>query len=518
MANYSIIANSTFQPFTYQELMAPVQRMSDVHDLVAAQYDALSSQADILEAMGANDVDRDSKAYSQYKAYSDSLRNEADALNKYGLQLDSKGRMLELRSRYNKEIQPIKTAYEKRTAEAKEQQDAWMKNPSLMFTRTAAQTSIDDYVANPNGGYGVINGALITQQMSEMASQLAKQVREGKITRNDIDPYTYDLITKTGLDENDINMWLANPDSYPTLSNMMNQVLQSNGVTAEALQGSRNAQDIISKSINYAQMGAWSAIGEDKHNIQANYGARAALEDYYNAQSQARSHAYAMQQQAAKATVSGNGGNSNTILNPLAIRTSSSNAKNGTGDIYRGTEYDRQLNSSYGDTYMKQIMAAATGGDGKVIVHPVVFDENEGWKESKKALTAEDLKDYKVTNIRYSKYGNTAIIQKNGSDPIRIRLPRGINKTAEDNVSIAIANADDYGEILEKGKRPHVSNGNIMRDTKGRIMYTGFDLTEDDVLRFNKLRRDALTEMSSYGSQFVIPSDTKDEQFNPFPY
>ena len=55
MANYSIVANSTFQPFTYQELVAPIAHQQQVMDKIADEYDKLSSQADVLEAMGAND-------------------------------------------------------------------------------------------------------------------------------------------------------------------------------------------------------------------------------------------------------------------------------------------------------------------------------------------------------------------------------------------------------------------------------------------------------------------------------
>ena len=39
MANYSLVANSTFQPFTYQELAAPLDRMELYHEKLAEEYD-----------------------------------------------------------------------------------------------------------------------------------------------------------------------------------------------------------------------------------------------------------------------------------------------------------------------------------------------------------------------------------------------------------------------------------------------------------------------------------------------
>jgi hypothetical protein len=132
-----------------------------------------------------------------------------------------------------------------------------------MFTRDARNTTLDDYVRNPTGGYGVINGANITAQMAGMAKNLAKQIRSGN--RQNIDDYTYNYIEKYGLDENLIRNW----QDSPTLSAMFRQVMESNGVTPEALDGSANMQSIMDKSAGYAEMGMWNATGEDKtHQIE----------------------------------------------------------------------------------------------------------------------------------------------------------------------------------------------------------------------------------------------------------
>ena len=61
MPNYSLVANSTFQPFTYQELMMPVERQNQYFEKLAEEYDKMSSQADVLEAMGSSDLDKNSE-------------------------------------------------------------------------------------------------------------------------------------------------------------------------------------------------------------------------------------------------------------------------------------------------------------------------------------------------------------------------------------------------------------------------------------------------------------------------
>ena len=49
MPNYSIVSNSVFQPFTYQELVAPVAHQQQVLDNLQEQYDKLTTyQAESL--------------------------------------------------------------------------------------------------------------------------------------------------------------------------------------------------------------------------------------------------------------------------------------------------------------------------------------------------------------------------------------------------------------------------------------------------------------------------------------
>ena len=272
MPNYSLVANSVFQPFTYQELAAPLDRQDAYHENLMQQYEQLSSKADVLEAMGKND--RDKGAYAQYKAYSDALRAEADNLYRNGLNSESRMRLTDLRRRYNTEIVPLQNAWNKREQEADMQMKAQMSNPSLMFTRDARTSSLDEYLANPSGGFGVINGANITAQMASMAKNLEKQIRSGN--KENIDDFTYRYVQKYGLDANMISNWRNNP----TLSKMYEQVMKANGVTEEALQNSANAQNIWDKSTGYAEMGMWNAIGEDKSQIVSDFKSRADYEHY----------------------------------------------------------------------------------------------------------------------------------------------------------------------------------------------------------------------------------------------
>ncbi len=307
MGNYSLIIDSTFKPFTYQELAAPLDRMEAYHEKLADEYDKLSTQADVLEAMGKNDRDKNSGTYKRYKAYSDALRKEADDLYKFGLNTESRQRLSDLRRMYNTQIVPIQNAWNKREEEAKMQMQARLQHPELRFTRDATDTSLEEYINNPTGGFGVVNLNNITAQMSDAAKNLAKQIRSGRL--ENIDGFTQNFITSNGLDPKLIVDWQNNPEASPVLTNMMKQVLEANGVNEDFLKTPNGAR-IMQEALGAAQRGAWSAVGDDKSQTIENYGAR------LNAQMQKE---VAVAQAKAAAANAGAGGHSGGTMNESLV-------------------------------------------------------------------------------------------------------------------------------------------------------------------------------------------------------
>lgn len=271
MANYSLVSNAVFQPFSYQELSAPLDRQEAYHEKLAEEYDKMSSQADVLEAMGWNDKDRNSDAYRMFKAYSDNLRAEADNLYRNGLNADSRMRLSHLRQNYNSTIVPIQNAWTKREAEAQMQLKAQMADPTLMFSREARNSTIQDYLNNPTGGFVTISGKNIAAQVGTAAQNIAKIIRtdpNGKLATQlrNLDPYTYEALTRKGLTPEEIADW----KNHPALKNIVDNVMVANGVTRENLGDKYDS--IYNQSLGYAGMGTWQAIGDQSVTYKDNWG------------------------------------------------------------------------------------------------------------------------------------------------------------------------------------------------------------------------------------------------------
>lgn len=609
MANYSLVINSQFKPFSYQEMLAPALMATQAHQELENQYGELATKASVWEEMANEQTDP--YAYKMYKTYANDLEEQAGQLAREGLNAASRRDMLNMRARYSKEITPIEQAYTARQKQAEQQQQALLQDPTLLLSRRASTTSLDDYIRNPQLAYEAYSGKLITAQAASAASALAKEMQEKpRKWRSILGNSYYETMMQKGFSSQAVLQAIQdNPDAAPQLTRIVEDAINSSGVR------DWGDQATIARAIDYAKQGLWSAVGETQYQTLDNWRAKMAeqeamqkraekraaaakeaesnkykvnplplrseqeigasnkkVQDYINKgylkrtkagltitqrglselrgvnrtpivqswESYKRQHpgatksSYDTMVAEVKSIASRpsefyqwynkNIGGYNIRTGKVATPTTRLNAyehsiKQGSYDTYHSTEYDRQLPSTYGTEYTKQIWSAAPTKDGEKYLQGIDFNGKNGWSNTKK-YTKEDLEDYEVTNIRHSRWGDTAILQSSKSgknDVIRVKIPKGINIGAETNVRNAISNADYWGSILHKNRRPMIDrSGNIATDTKGNIIYSNSPLTEADKIDLKRKQDAALQDIYGYGSQTVVPSVTSNEQISPW--
>lgn len=295
MANYTLIANSQFKPFTYQDFLAPALMATQAHQELENQYSELATKVNVWENLANEQTDPN--AYKMYKTYADDLNMQAEQLAREGLNVTSRKNMLNMRNRYSKEIVPIEQAYKRRQALSDEQRKLLAQNPTMLFQRNMAATSLDKFIDNPALDYGApINGAMLTQQVANMASKLATQARrseEGRAKLKKLLPYQYEYIKHRGFRPEDVDAVIRrDPNASQILTKIVDDVVTGSGVKdwgdAEALR----------KAYYYANQGAYSAIGPDESQILTD---QAGLEGY----KQALAYHYAQQKPAANSASQG---------------------------------------------------------------------------------------------------------------------------------------------------------------------------------------------------------------------
>lgn len=266
MANYSLILDTKFKPFSYAEMLAPVAAATQAHQAIEEEYENLSAKASVWENM-ANEQS-DPYAYKMYKTYANDLESRAEQLMRYGLNASSRKEMLDMRARYSKEIVPIETAYKKREALAAEQREAIAQNPTMLYQRMANTISLDDFIRNPSLDYGEqYSGALLTQQVATKAAAIAKELRDpgenGQIARKNLEkilPYQYRLLEQHGFNSSEVLKAIQQDHkaSY-ILTNLVDSTLESSGIANWADATTR------AKARAYANEGLWNAVGQSEY-------------------------------------------------------------------------------------------------------------------------------------------------------------------------------------------------------------------------------------------------------------
>lgn len=260
MANYNLVVNSKFQPFSFERYIQPYQMYGEAYKEVENALGELTTKASVWEEMANEQTDP--YAYKMYKSYADDLNAQADLLAKEGLNATSRRGMLNMRARYSSEITPIEQAYTARQKQAEQQQEALLKDPTLMLNRKAATTSLDDYIKNPQLAYEAQSGALITKRVAEELKNYKETLlREGD-WQSTASGQLLERRKSTGLTREDIQMIMENPNAFPEIHQLIENVISSTGIK------NWNDQQALNKAYMHAYEALPAGLGKETIDVQ----------------------------------------------------------------------------------------------------------------------------------------------------------------------------------------------------------------------------------------------------------
>ena len=264
--NYSLTVNSTFNPYSLQELLPIYQANAQAQYQAEEAFSQLQMKADQWEKLANNAQDAD--VYNTYKAYSNQLKTAADDILNNGINTASRRNLMNMRAQYASNIIPIEEAYNKRQQQAQVLWQARLQDPTLI-AQDPSELGLSYYMKNPTYTPQSYSGKLLTAQSAQAAQNLAKTLSSyGK--GEPIDSYTNTFIQKHGLTRNDIQKYL-NGETTATnkvLSAIYQQVYDSSQIGNWANENQRR------QAVNFIKQGMWSAIGQDTVQAMENFEAR----------------------------------------------------------------------------------------------------------------------------------------------------------------------------------------------------------------------------------------------------
>lgn len=266
MANYSLTVNSTFNPYSLQELLPIYQANAQAQYQSEEAFSQLQMKADQWEKLANNAQDAD--VYSKYKSYSNQLKEAANDVLNNGINAASRRTLMNMRAQYASNIVPIEEAYNKRQQQSQLLWQARLQDPTLI-AQDPSELGLSYYMQNPSYTPQSYSGKLLTAQSAQAAQNLAKTLSSyGK--GKPIDNYTNTFIQRHGLTRDDVQKYL-NGDTTATnkvLGAIYQQVYDSSQIGNWANENQKR------QAASFIKQGMWSAIGQDTINAMENFEAR----------------------------------------------------------------------------------------------------------------------------------------------------------------------------------------------------------------------------------------------------
>lgn len=283
-ANY-IVVNSKFKPFSYAEMLQPVQMATLAHQEVENEYAELATKANVWDEMANEQTDP--YAYKMYKTYSNDLEEQAGQLAREGLTPASRQNMLRMKQRYSSDIVPIEQAYKRRQELIDEQRKLLAQDNTLMFDRNASMLSLDDLIKNPQLTYQSYSGATLAKQVGTATQSLAKEMRDNpRKWRKILGDQYFETIMQKGYRPEEIIQVLQNdPNASPILKGIVEDAVGSSNIASW-----RDAST-LNRAYEYARQGLWNAVGETQYQIQSNKAYDYAMQDQLARNKEARARA-----------------------------------------------------------------------------------------------------------------------------------------------------------------------------------------------------------------------------------
>lgn len=262
-----ITLNSKFRPFTYDELVKPLQDYGEAYREVEEQYATLAEQTEAWKNIANQENSND--AYEMYKKYSADLNAAIEDFSR-GMTIQNRSKLAGLKSRYYSEIKPIDNAY-KAVQEANKYRDTVKAEDGSAIFVIDRYNSLDDFLNGKQANNTFVSGDEIRKNVA--ARVLSQSYTDyNNLINNEVNPDKAIQIITSGNTQS-IAAIIADEksslgiDSFDT----QGQVKLNNAILSGVKQGlgSFASKEYMSKAERDASARSWNSL--DLNNRQFNF-------------------------------------------------------------------------------------------------------------------------------------------------------------------------------------------------------------------------------------------------------
>lgn len=221
-----ITLNSQFRPFTYDELVKPLQDYGEAYREVEEQYATLAQQTEAWKNIANQENNRD--AYEMYKKYSADLNAAIEDFSR-GMTIQNRSKLAGLKSRYASEITPIANAYNAMQEANKYRDTIRAKDGSAVFVKDR-YNSLDDFLNGNQADNTFISG-------DEIQKNVAARVLSQSYT-------DYNNLINNGVNPDKAIQTVASGNTQ-SITNIISDEKSSLGIEAFDTQGQSKLENAI---------------------------------------------------------------------------------------------------------------------------------------------------------------------------------------------------------------------------------------------------------------------------------
>lgn len=152
MPKFIATSGSYFEPFSYEQLVAPVAHMQQAHNAAQDAYDQISLETNALERYLSENPDEDVRAKELYNNYRQKLQTLQDNLWNNGVSAQTRRDLAAARAGYASDMNRLANAIQTRQTRSQEYWKALHNNPNLIAGKDPGTASLDEYLANDQYG------------------------------------------------------------------------------------------------------------------------------------------------------------------------------------------------------------------------------------------------------------------------------------------------------------------------------------------------------------------------------
>ena len=269
--NYDFVIDSSFRPFSFQEMLAPYAIYKDAFEKSEEAYNELRTKADDFKYLSET-LPEGSRAREIYEQYANDLNTQALDFAQNGLTMGNRSALTGLRQRYQGEIGRLAKAQTRLDEEMKLRRQMNAKDSSLLYG--TQNLSIDDFLDNGTPNLYSISGNELYTKGAAAGQAASKRVYGTEDAGSTLGGYYRDYVQRMGYNAETINRFRQDMSAIPELQAQADAILQANGVydNLDERGVAQARQQVINGMID-------GAVYTESHNPQRDLGKMTAVEE-----------------------------------------------------------------------------------------------------------------------------------------------------------------------------------------------------------------------------------------------